>query len=328
MTLRTNLAEKRIAVTGGEGFLGRRIVAQLLNRGYKKTFVVRHSDYDLVRGEIVERFYRDFKPQVVIHAAAIVGGIGANRASPGRFFYENLMMGAHLIEGARRHSVEKFVQLGTICSFPKFTPVPFKEENLWDGYPEETNAPYGIAKKALLVQGQAYRDQYGLNAIYLMPVNIYGPGDNFSPETSHVIPALIRKFIEAVEVGASSVEAWGTGRATREFLYVDDAAEGVVLAGERYNGRDPVNLGTGVEITIRDLALMIATETGFDGEVLWDHSKPDGQPRRVVDTRRAATLFGFEARTEFVQGLRQTITAYQSEHNSRFTISEVVSSAQ
>ncbi len=305
------LQNKTICVTGGEGFLGRRVVACLRGRGCENIFVVRHREYDLVREENVARLYRDVRPQVLIHLAATVGGIGANRASPGRFFYENLMMGAHLMECARLHGIEKFIQTGTICSYPKFTPVPFKEEALWDGYPEETNAPYGLAKKALLVQSQAYRDEYGLNSIYLLPVNLYGPGDNFNPQTSHVIPALMRRFIEAIEQGASTVKVWGTGRATREFLYVDDAAEGIVLAAERYNGREPVNLGTGVEISIRELAELLAAETGFTGEILWDKTKPDGQPRRVVDRLRAAELFGFRARTEFIDGLRGTLQWYQ-----------------
>ncbi len=315
MAAQAFLSDKYIAVTGGEGFLGRRVVALLHDRGYEKTFVVRHSEYDLVDRDAVESLYRDVRPEIVIHLAAVVGGIGANRESPGRFFYENLMMGAQLMEGARLNGVQKFVQVGTICSFPKFTPVPFKEEDLWNGYPEETNAPFGVAKKALLVQGQAYRDQYGLNAIYLMPVNLYGPGDNFSPRSSHVIPALIKKFTEAIECGAPSVRVWGTGRATREFLYVDDAAEGVVLAAEQYNEREPVNLGTGVEIRIGELAQLIAAETGFGGEIVWDHSKPDGQPRRAVDTSRAAKEFGFRARTEFTEGLRRTIQWYQGAHN-------------
>ncbi|HLM55477.1 MAG TPA: GDP-L-fucose synthase [Pyrinomonadaceae bacterium] len=305
------LAGKRICVTGGEGFLGRRVVASLRERGHLDVFVVRHSDYDLVRGVDVKWLYRDVRPQVVIHLAAVVGGIGANMESPGRFFYENLMMGAQLMEGARLHGVEKFVQVGTICSYPKHTPVPFDEEDLWGGYPEETNAPYGIAKKALLVQGQAYRDQYGLNAVYLLPTNLYGPGDNFAPESSHVIPALIRKLTEAVGAGAPAVEVWGTGRATREFLYVDDAAEGVVLAAERYDGRDPVNLGAGGEVSIRELAGLIAAETGFRGQLVWDHSRPDGQPRRAVDSTRARELFGFRARTEFAEGLRRTVEWYR-----------------
>jgi GDP-L-fucose synthase len=265
-----------------------------------------------VRGEEVERLYREARPEVVIHLAAVVGGIGANRENPGRYFYENLMMGAQLIEGARVNGVEKFVQVGTICAYPKFTPVPFKEDDLWDGYPEETNAPYGIAKKALLVQCQAYRDQYGTNAIYLLPVNLYGPGDNFDPNTSHVIPALIKKFVDAIESGARAVEVWGTGAATREFLYVDDAAEGIVLAAEAYDGRDPVNLGSGMEISIRELAGLVAEETGFRGEVVWDASKPDGQPRRALDVTRAERLFGFRARTGFMEGLRQTIEWYRT----------------
>lgn len=314
------LADKCICVTGGEGFLGRRVVAMLDSRGCDNVFVVKHSEYDLVNKEAVESLYRDVRPEMVIHLAAVVGGIGANRDAPGRFFYENLMMGAHLIEGARLHGVEKFVQVGTICSFPKNTPVPFKETDLWNGYPEETNAPYGVAKKALLVQGQAYRDQYGLNAVYLMPVNLYGPGDNFSPKSSHVIPALIKKFTEAVKGQAGSVEVWGTGRATREFLYVDDAAEGLVMAAERYDEGEPVNLGTGVEISIRELAQLIATETGFDGKIVWDHSKPDGQPRRAVDTSRAAERFGFRARTGFIEGLRRTVHWYQAERSAELAV--------
>jgi GDP-L-fucose synthase len=317
--MKTALDDRRICVTGGVGFLGRRVVACLRARGYD-VFVARHDEYDLVREESVARLYRDADVQVLIHLAAVVGGIGANRDNPARFFYENLMMGAQLIEGARLWGVEKFVQVGTICSYPKFAPVPFREEDLWCGYPEETNAPYGVAKKALLVQGQAYRDQYGLNAVYLMPVNLYGPGDNFSPHSSHVIPALVKKFTEAVECGSPFVEVWGTGRATREFLYVDDAAEGVVLAAERYDGREPVNLGTGVEISIRELAQLIAAETGFDGEIVWDHSKPDGQPRRAVDTSRAAEEFGFRARTKFAEGLRRTIRWYQSAHGAELAV--------
>ena len=310
--MKTALENRRICVTGGEGFLGRRVVACLRERGCDDVFVVRHDEYDLVRDDNVSRFYRDARPQVLIHLAAVVGGIGANRDSPARFFYENLMMGVQLIEGARFWGVEKFVQVGTICSYPKFAPVPFKEEDLWSGYPEETNAPYGVAKKALLVQGQAYRDQYGLNSIYLMPVNLYGPGDNFSPQSSHVIPALVKKFAEAVESSSPVVEVWGTGRATREFLYVDDAAEGIILAAELYDGREPVNLGTGVEISIRELAQLIAAETGFDGEIVWDHSKPDGQPRRAVDTSRAVETFGFRAVPIRRGLLRRTIRWYRA----------------
>ena len=275
-------------------------------------YVVRKSEYDLVRGEDVARLYRDARPEVVMHLAAVVGGIGANRENPGRYFYENLMMGVQLIEGARLNGVEKFVQVGTICAYPKFTPVPFKEDALWDGYPEETNAPYGVAKKALLVQCQAYRDQYGMNAIYLLPVNLYGPGDNFDPSTSHVIPALIKKFVDASEAGARAVEVWGTGEATREFLYVGDAAEGLVLATEAYDGREPVNLGSGLEMSIRELAELIARETEFRGEIVWDISKPDGQPRRALDVTRAEQLFGFRARVGFIEGLRKTIEWYRT----------------
>jgi GDP-L-fucose synthase len=312
--MRDFLSDKRICVTGGGGFLGRRVVEALRARGCPDVFVVRKSEYDLVRGADVERLYADARPDVVIHLAAVVGGIGANRENPGRYFYENLMMGAQLIEGARVDNVSKFVQVGTICAYPKFTPVPFSEDHLWDGYPEETNAPYGIAKKALLVQCQAYRDQYGTNAIYLLPVNLYGPGDNFDPNTSHVIPALIKKFVDAVEAGAREVEVWGTGAATREFLYVDDAAEGIVLAAESYDGREPVNLGSGMEISIRDLAGIIADETGFRGRVVWDDTKPDGQPRRALDVTRAERLFGFRARTGFMEGLRKTIEWYRTSH--------------
>ncbi len=306
------LRGKRVCVTGGGGFLGRRVVAALEERGCRDVQVVRRRDYDLVRGPDVERLYRDGRPEVVVHLAAVVGGIGANRENPGRYFYENLMMGVQLIEGARLHGVEKFIQVGTICAYPKFTPVPFKEEDLWNGYPEETNAPYGIAKKALLVQCQAYREQYGLNAIYLLPVNLYGPGDNFDPNTSHVIPALIKKFVEAAERGAPEVEVWGTGAATREFLYVDDAAEGIVLAAAHYDGAEPVNLGSGQEMSIKELAELVASETGFRGRIAWDTSKPDGQPRRALDVTRAAELFGFRARVDFREGLRRTIGWYRS----------------
>jgi GDP-L-fucose synthase len=310
--MQRDLRGKRISVTGGGGFLGSVVVGKLRERGCEHVHVVRKRDYDLVRGADVERLYAEARPEIVIHLAAVVGGIGANRENPGRYFYENLMMGAQLIEGARLAGVEKFVQVGTICAYPKFTPVPFKEDDLWNGYPEETNAPYGVAKKALLVQCQAYRDQYGMNAIYLLPVNLYGPGDNFDPNTSHVIPALVKKFVEAVSTGATAVEVWGTGSATREFLYVDDAAEGILLATERYDGAEPVNLGAGREISIRDLAEVIARETGFKGEIVWDASKPDGQPRRALDVTRAAELFGFRARVDFLDGLRRTIEWYRA----------------
>ncbi|HEX8150090.1 MAG TPA: GDP-L-fucose synthase [Pyrinomonadaceae bacterium] len=306
------LQGKRIAVTGGGGFLGRVVVDRLRERGCEDVYVVRRRDYDLVKGEDVARLYRDARPEVVLHLAAVVGGIGANRENPGRYFYENIMMGVQLIEGARLNGVEKFVQVGTICAYPKFTPVPFREDDLWNGYPEETNAPYGVAKKALLVQCQAYRDQYGMNAIYLLPVNLYGVGDNFDPDTSHVIPALIKKFVDAEGRGAAEVEVWGTGAATREFLYVDDAAEGIVLAAEKYDGREPVNLGSGMEVSIKELAELIARETGYGGRLVWDASKPDGQPRRALDVTRAEELFGFRARVDFVEGLRRTITWYRS----------------
>ena len=313
----TNLSDKTICVTGGEGFLGRHVVTALADHGCRKVFTVRHAEYDLLLREDIERLYRDVKPQVVIHLASIVGGIGANSRNPGRFFYENLMMGALLMEAARLSQVEKFVQIGTVCAYPKFTPVPFKEDDLWNGYPEETNAPYGIAKKALLVQAQAYRDQYGFNAIYLMPENLYGPGDNFDPQSSHVIPALIKKFVEAHSNGAPTVSVWGSGTATREFLFVTDAAAGIVLATEHYDGREPVNLGAGQEISIRDLAQLIAAETGFQGEIVWDTSKPDGQPRRALDTTRAWEWFGFRAQVEFRQGLRQTIAWYRASQEGR-----------
>jgi GDP-L-fucose synthase len=310
--MKTELSNKRICVTGGNGFLGSHVVARLRERGCSQVFVVRKHDYDLVNGEAVERLYRQARPDVVIHLAAVVGGIGANRENPGRFFYENLMMGVQMMEGARLHGVEKFVQVGTICSYPKHTPIPFREEDLWNGYPEETNAPYGIAKKALLVQSQAYREQYGFNSIHLLLVNLYGPGGNYDLRSSHVIPALVRKCIEAVETGAPSIEVWGTGSATREFLYVADAAEGVVLATERYDSSDPVNIGAGSEISIRDLAHLIAEETGFRGELVWDTTKLDGQPRRALDVHRAEQLFGFRAKTDFIEGLRKTIEWYRS----------------
>jgi GDP-L-fucose synthase len=304
-----DLARQRIVVTGGAGFLGRHLLAELRKVGAKDAnlLVPLIEDFDLTREADVERMYAEMRPTVVIHLAAEVGGIGANRASPGRFFYANMAMGLHLIEHARRAGLAKFVQVGTICAYPKFTPVPFREENLWGGYPEETNAPYGIAKKALLVMLQAYRQQYGLNGIYLLPVNLYGPWDNFNPASSHVIPALIRKFVEAKEAGAPAVTAWGTGGASREFLFVEDCARGLALATERYDGPEPVNLGAGFEITIRDLAEKIRRLVGYKGEIVWDPTQPDGQPRRCLDTSRAAERFGFRAQVDFDEGLRRTM---------------------
>jgi GDP-L-fucose synthase len=286
------------------------VVGNLQRKGCKTISIPRSKDYNLVDNEAVKRLYLDADPNVVIHLAAVVGGIGANRANPGLFFYNNLMMGAQMMEQGRRHGIEKFVAIGTICAYPKFTPVPFKEENLWNGYPEETNAPYGLAKKMLLVQAQAYKQQYGFNAVYLLPVNLYGPGDNFDPSSSHVIPALIKKCVDAVRNKEKHIEVWGTGNATREFLYVEDAAEGIVLAAEHYNHSEPVNLGAGFEISIRDLISLIVKMTGFKGEVAWDETKPDGQPRRMLDTTRAEKYFGFKARTSFEEGLKQTIAWY------------------
>lgn len=297
----------RVVVTGGGGFLGSFVVEELARRGAAEIIVPRSASCDLTDERAVARLYAESRPDMVIHLAATVGGIGANRENPGRFFYENAIMGIHLIEHARRVRLPKFVCMGTICAYPKHTPVPFREEDLWNGYPEETNAPYGIAKKALLVMLQAYRRQYGLNGVYLLPVNLYGPRDNFDPVSSHVIPALIRKFAAAASTGSPTVEVWGTGNATREFLYVGDAAEGVVLAAEAYDDEEPVNLGIGFEISIRELAGLIAELTGFRGEVVWDRTKPDGQPRRMLDVERARTGFGFTARTPFRDGLRQTV---------------------
>ena len=311
-----NLRGKRITVTGGAGFLGSYTVA-LLRRQGADVFVPRSRDYDLVSGDAVRRLYRDASPRIVVHLAAQVGGIGANRANPGRFFYENLMMGSQLIEEARRAGLDKFVAIGTVCAYPKFTPVPFREDDLWNGYPEETNAPYGLAKKMLLVQAQAYREQYGFPAIYLLPVNLYGPGDNFDPASSHVIPALIRKCCEAVDRGDRSIGVWGTGQASREFLYVEDCARGIVLATERYDKPDPVNLGSGAEISIRDLVQLIAEITGFHGAIEWDTSKPDGQPRRCLDVSRAEEGFGFRATTSFLDGLRRTIDWYRATQHAR-----------
>ena len=303
---------RRIAVTGGAGFLGSRIVEKMRSLGAEVS-VPRSRDYNLVDGTAVKRMFQDLRPDVVVHGAAVVGGIGANRANPGRFFYDNLMMGAQCLEEARLHGVKKFVAIGTICAYPKLTPVPFSEKELWNGYPEETNAPYGLAKKMLLVQSQAYRQQYGFNSIFLLPVNLYGPNDNFDPSSSHVIPALIRKAVEASKEGRSEIEVWGTGRATREFLYVDDCAEAIVLATERYDGAEPVNIGAGFEISIKDLAEMIVRLSGFKGTLRWDATKPDGQPRRCLDVSRAAQLFGFKATTPFEKGLAATIEWYRKQ---------------
>jgi GDP-L-fucose synthase len=299
-------------VTGGAGFLGSVVVRRLREAGADDVFVPRVEEYDLRTRADIDRALADGKPDLVIHLAAVVGGIGANRENPGRFFYDNAIMGIQLIEQARLAGVAKLLTVGTVCAYPKFTPVPFHEDDIWNGYPEETNAPYGLAKKMLLVQSQAYRDQYGFNAIYLIPVNLYGPGDNFDPRSSHVIPALIRKCVDAREAGDAFIEAWGTGSASREFLYVEDAARGIVLAAERYDGREPVNLGVGSEITIRSLTELIVRLTGFKGEIRWDHTKPDGQPRRALDTSRAREHFGFVAGTSFEYGLRATIDWYEA----------------
>ena len=303
-------AGTRFLVTGGAGFLGESVVKGLEKRGATSIAVPRSREYDLRNEAAVARMLKDHRPEVIIHLAAVVGGIGANRANPGKFFYDNLIMGVQLMEHARLAGVRKFVAVGTVCAYPKFTPVPFREDALWEGYPEETNAPYGLAKKMLLVQAQAYRQQYGFNAIYLLPVNLFGPRDNFDPESSHVIPALIRKCLEARDRKAPFIEVWGTGAATREFLYVDDCAEGLLLATERYDGSEPINLGSGQEISIKDLVQTIARLTGFTGDIRWDASKPDGQPRRGLDISRARAELGFEARTSLEEGLRRTIEWY------------------
>ncbi|MEN6436326.1 MAG: GDP-L-fucose synthase [Anaerolineaceae bacterium] len=303
--------DKRICVTGGAGFLGRNVQKLLRAHGATNIYVPTIEEYDLVKGEDIDRMYETAKPDVVIHLAAHVGGIGANRMRPAEFFYDNLMMGVQLIHKAWQQGVGKFVAIGTVCAYPKFTPVPFKEDDIWNGYPEETNAPYGLAKKMLLVQSQSYRQQYGYNSIFLLPVNLYGPGDNFDPSSSHVIPALIRKCIEAEERGDKEIEVWGDGSPTREFLYVEDAARGIVMAAESYNGSEPVNLGSGYEISIKDLSEMIARLTGFNGKLVWDPSKPNGQPRRGLDTTRAEKYFGFKAEVKFEEGLRNTIEWYR-----------------
>jgi len=306
-----DLKSKRIVVTGGAGFLGGFVTAALRARGGADIFIPHFEDYDLVEPANVRRMYDDFRPDLVIHLAAVVGGIGANREHPGEFYYKNMAMGLFMLEEARLRKIEKFVALGTICAYPKFTPVPFREEELWNGYPEETNAPYGLAKKMMLVQSQAYRQEYGFNSIFLLPVNLYGPRDNFNPASSHVIPALIKKCVEARDAGAPEIVVWGTGNASREFLYVGDCAEAIVLAAEKYDGAEPVNIGAGFEIQIKDLVPLIAQITGFKGRIVWDSTKPDGQPRRMLDTTRAEKFFGFKAKVGFEEGLREAIAWYE-----------------
>lgn len=308
-----DLSQKRLCVTGGAGFLGKHLIARLEHYGAKDIFVPRSAEYDLVKGDDIARMIDDAQPDIIIHLAAKVGGIGANMEKPGEFFYDNLMMGIQLIHQAWQRGVEKFVAIGTICAYPKYTPIPFKEEDIWDGYPEETNAPYGLAKKMLLVQSQSYREQYGYNSVFLLPVNLYGPGDNFDPASSHVIPALIRKCLEAKERGDKQIVAWGDGSPTREFIYAEDAAEGIALATMRYNSSDPVNIGSSFEISIKDLTETIARLCEFEGDVVWDTSKPNGQPRRKLDTTRAKERFGFEAKTDFEEGLKKTIAWYKEE---------------
>lgn len=308
--------DKRVVVTGGAGFLGSFVVDLLRDNGCRQIVVPRSKDYDLVQMDAVQRLYSDARPDLVIHLAARVGGIGANQANPGRFFYDNLMMGTQLIEVGRQLGLKKFVALGTICAYPKFAPIPFKEDDIWNGYPEETNAPYGLAKKMMLAQSQAYRDQYGFNSIVLFPVNLYGPRDNFDLQTSHVIPALIRKCVSAKEEGRTEITLWGDGSPTREFLYVEDAADGILLAAEHYDGNLPVNLGTGEEISIRDLAKLIAAEVGFSGQIQWDATKPNGQPRRCLDVSRAKQLFGFQAKHGLRDGVKNTVQWFQSHSQS------------
>ena len=316
----TFFENRRVVVTGGAGFLGGSVTEGLQKRGCKNILVPKIEDYDLVSIDDIIRMYEDMKPDIVIHLAAVVGGIGANREHPGEFFYKNLMMGVQLIEQGRLRNIEKFVAIGTVCAYPKFTPVPFKEEDIWNGYPEETNAPYGLAKKMLLVQSQSYRAEYGFNSIFLLPVNLYGPGDNFDPASSHVIPALIKKCVDAIDSGTNHIDCWGVGSVSREFIYVADAAEGILLATEHYNGPEPVNIGAGFEMTIKELAEKIVELTGFTGEIRWDSSKPDGQPRRRLDVSKANKYFGFEAKTPFDEGLKATIDWYRK-HKNEYRIS-------
>ncbi len=305
--------DKRITITGGNGFLGKHLCKAFQTHGYKNILVASSSDYNLVKHDDIQRLYDDQQPDIVVHLAAKVGGIGFNQENPGALFYDNIMMGVQLLHEGCMRKIDKFVALGTICAYPKFAPVPFKEDDLWNGYPEETNAPYGLAKKMMLVQAQAYRQQYGFNAIFLLPVNLYGPGDNFDPRSSHVIPALIKKCVEAKREGKKEIAVWGSGVATREFLYVEDAAEAIVLATESYNKPEAINLGAGFEISIRDLVNLIVELTGFTGQVVWDTTKPDGQPRRMLDTTKALNEFGFRARTDFLQGLKKTVEWYEAQ---------------
>lgn len=314
-----NFSDKRICVTGGAGFLGRAVCAELASRGATDVFVPRSKEFDLTHEVDVTRMFDAANPEILIHLAAEVGGIGANQENPGRFFYANMTMGLHLIEQSRRRGVKKFVQVSTVCAYPKHCPVPFREETLWDGYPEETNAAYGVAKRALGVMLEAYRDQYDFNGLLLIPVNLYGPGDNFDPKTSHVIPALIRKFCEAVDAGCDTVDCWGSGNAGREFLYVDDAAKGIVAATQKWNDSQPVNLGTGREISIRNLAEMISRQCGFEGRIAWDRSRPDGQPRRCLDISRAQQRWGWTADTDFEEGLTRTIAWWRAQANRETT---------
>jgi GDP-L-fucose synthase len=303
---------KRVTVTGGKGFLGSYILKKLQKNGCKNISVADHSDYNLTKLSDIKRMYQVQKPDIVIHLAAVVGGIGANRENPGKYFYENAIMGIQLMHEAYLNKLEKFVAIGTICAYPKFTPVPFKEEDLWNGYPEETNAPYGLAKKMMLVQSQAYREQYGFDSIFLLPVNLYGPRDNFNPKSSHVIPALIKKCVDAINDRNDEIVVWGTGKPSREFIYAEDAAEAILMATEKYDKRDPVNIGAGFEITIKDLVDLIVKLTGFKGKVVWDTSKPDGQPRRRLDTSKAEKEFGFKAKTNFNEGLKKTVEWYKN----------------